>query len=132
MPGVLTHVVVSTVGLILLWSLFNWKYGLSFFIGHLIPDLIKFGIPAIQDDSLNFALLIQDPVFWKLNSFTHSFLFWILLSAFVLILTLVLNDFGMIKKERRNTWVWVNFGFIVGAVVHLILDLLIIEKSFWV
>ena len=132
MPGVLTHLSVAFGGFLFITFLSSWKYGFAFFIGQLIPDTIKFGIPAIRLKTASFIGMMKDPIYWQLNNYTHHIYMWIVLCVFVLVLTFALYKFRKIKYKTFKTWLIINLSFFVSIVVHLIMDYFIIEKSYWV
>ncbi len=131
MPGLLTHLSVALAGCLIATLFFrNWKYGLAFVIGHLIPDVIRFGITGIVGEKYNFHEITAHPLFWKL-SFTHYAITWIIVFAAIFAAIFGLYKFKKINKKEFKTWFFVNFLFFIGAIFHLILDALIIEKSYW-
>jgi len=133
MPGVLSHVGVAIVGFLVLYFIsHNWKYGLAWVVGTLIPDSIKFGIPALRLQTSSFTKMMTDPFYGPLNNYTHHIHMWIVLCVFVLVLTLVLYKFKKIKWKTFKTWLIINACFFASIVVHLIMDHFIIEKSYWI
>lgn len=133
MPGVLTHLSVAVVGFILVSLLSrNWKYGLAFVIGQLIPDIIKFGIPGLMFKTANFYEILSKPLFWTLNHYTHHVIFWIMFCVLVFAIILILYKLEKIGKDNFKKWLIMNAIFFISIVVHLILDFLIIEKSYWI
>jgi len=133
MPGVLTHLSVALIGLSSIYLFTDsWKHGFAFAFGHIIPDAIKFGIPGIELKTFSFDRIILNPLFWTLNHYTHSFYYWsILLFGFLVILFLFYR-LNKIKFDKFKFLVFFSLFVYLGAIIHLILDLLIIEKSYWI
>ena len=132
MPGLLTHLIASIIGFVGIGLLFrNYKYGLVFAIGQLIPDIIRFGITGVVNKTFDFGEIISKPLFWTL-SFTHEVFFWII--VFTLIFAVI---FGVYKAKKINRkifrkWIIADCIFLASTIIHLILDALIIEKSYWI
>lgn len=132
MPGVLTHLSVALAGCLIATLFFrNYKYGLAFATGHLIPDIIRFGVTGITNGTLNFGEITSKALFWKL-SFTHYTITWIIVFVIIFAVIFGLYKFKKINKKRFKEWFFANLLFFIGVVLHLILDALIIEKSYWV
>ena len=133
MPGVLSHLITAFVGAVLVY-VFSRRYVYSVFVvvGTLIPDVIKFGIPALRLKTSSFSVMMTDPVYWTLNSFTHSIWSWVVVCGLIFLIGYL---FG---KYERWSWKKVRIIFISNAlfflaiVIHLIMDFFIIESSYWI
>lgn len=133
MPGVLTHLSVAFGGFILVSLFFrNWRYGLAFVIGQLIPDTIKFGIPGIMFKTANFYEILSKPIYSQLNHYTHHVIFWIIFCVLVFAIIFLLYKLKKIGKDKFKKWLIADAIFFISIVIHLILDALIIEKSYWI
>jgi len=133
MPGVLTHVSVAIVGALIVYFIFRKKVpALAFVVGQIIPDAIKFGIPGLKLETVSYYKILQDPLFYKLNLVTHTIWTWLILFFVILIVLFVLKKTGKLDKEKFKYWFIVNSSFLLAIVVHLILDVFIIEKSYWI
>ena len=110
----------------------SWKYGFAFVFGHLIPDIIKFGIPGIELETFSFDKIVANHLFWTLNYYTHSFFFWSILLFGVLMILFLFYRIGKIKFDKFKFLVFFSLFVYLGAIVHLVLDILIIEKSYWI
>lgn len=133
MPGVLTHLAVSFAGFLISLLYFKeYKYAFAFVIGQLIPDTIKFGIPGILFKTSNFREIISKPLFWKLDSFTHSFYFWLVICIIFVLMIFILYKTKKINKKKFKVWMILNGIFLLSIAIHLILDMFIIEKSYWI
>ena len=133
MGGVLTHLAASLVGFLIAFIIFKkYKYGGSFVVGQLIPDTIKFGIPGIMFKTSSFNEIISKPLFWTLNTYTHSFWFWLVICIIAGAITFALYKMKKIKKETFKTWLKMNIIFLVAIAIHLIIDAYVVEKSYWI
>jgi hypothetical protein len=133
MAGLLTHVTIALVGFLIgTFAFKNYRYGLAFAIGSLIPDLTDFGLAGIRQGSFNPSVIMTNPAFHPLAVFSHSALTWVLMGLLFILLMGILYKYDKIKRKNFITgWVCVIF-FIVGVAVHLIIDQLIIETSYWI
>ncbi len=132
MPGLLTHLSVAFVGFFIINFIFkDWKYGLVFVIGQLIPDIIRFGITGIANETLNFGEITSQALFWKL-SFTHYAITWVIVFAMVFAVIFILYMLKKINKKKFKEWFIADLIFLTAIIIHLILDALIIEKSYWI
>lgn len=137
MPGVLTHFSVAFLGGLLVYLLFRKSehkkaYGLSFIVGQLIPDTIKFGIPGLMFETANFYEILSKPIYWTLNTYTHTIYTWLALCLIVFLLAFILYKYDKISKDRFKKWIIVDGIFLLSIIIHLILDVLIEEKSYWI
>ena len=106
MPGLLTHLITSFVGLLVIALISKkWRYGWAFVAGQLIPDIIKFGIPGIMFKTIQFNEIVSKPLFWQLNSFTHNITFWILISVLVLGITFMFYRMDWMKKQKFKQFI---------------------------
>jgi hypothetical protein len=132
MGGVLTHVSVALIGCLIFSLAFkNWKWGLAFVVGQLIPDSIRFGITGLFDEKFSFGQIVQESLFWKL-AFTHYYFTWTLVFAAIFGLIFFLYKKKKINKKQFKEWIIADGIMLLGVIVHLIIDALVIEKSFWI
>jgi hypothetical protein len=133
MAGLLTHVVIALIGFIIFSLSFNsWKYGLAFALGHFTPDLLDFGIAGIKQGSLNPSVIMTNPLFQPLALFGHSALNWLIIAFLFIAVMFLLYKFKKIKKSTLVSWCLMTALFILGIAVHLIIDKLVIETSYWI
>ena len=132
MAGALTHILTSIAGFLLVWAIFNrYYYGLAFAAGHLAPDVIRFGVSGLFGWTYKFHDIVSSSIFLKLG-FTHSIIFWIIFCALIFVVVFL---FHISKKiPKKNFWriVLAEVLFLAGIALHLIYDILIIEKSPWI
>jgi|WetSurMetagenome_2_1015567.scaffolds.fasta_scaffold316480_2 hypothetical protein len=132
MGGVLTHMSIALVGfLIILLISKKWKFGIAFFIGQLVPDTIRFGITGLFDDKFSFGQIVQDSLFGKL-AFTHYLITWILFFLGVFGILFFLYKKKRINKKKFKEWIIADALFLLAIIIHLIIDALVIETSFWI
>jgi len=137
MGGLLTHLVTAFA---LFWiSVFlfrknKWKYlfGTAFAVGHLIPDLIDFGITGVLNGTLNPAEIIKIPLFNTLLWLGHTPLHWIIFGLCVFGIYFLLYNFKKISKKDFFNLIILLTCFLSGVAIHLLIDALIIEKSYWI
>jgi hypothetical protein len=132
MAGLLTHLSVVFGGVLLSVLFWNWKYGLSFGVGHLIPDLLDFGIAGIAEGSLNPRVIMTNPLFRPLAVLGHTFTNWIILGLVVLGGLFLLFKFDKISKKKLTMIILLMAAFLVGVLIHVVLDVLIIETNHWI
>lgn len=139
MAGLLTHLSVAVVGFLIIYFSFYKSttkrkiiYGLSFIVGHLIADIIDFGIPGIKNWDFTFLGALRDPLFWKLAPITHNITVWAVLVIIILTICFTLYLFKKIRKGTFVAWFIASIIFLVGMMIHLTLDVLIIEKNLWI
>lgn len=132
MPGVLTHFIVAFVGFSILTFIFkNWRYGLAFVIGHLIPDLIRVGVTGIYTETWSLGDIMTKALFWKMD-FLHSYTTWVILFAIGFGVLLGLHKFKRIDKKQFVEWFIIDLIFLIGTIAHLVLDYFILETSYWI
>jgi hypothetical protein len=133
MAGVLTHLIISFVGFIIIYIFFkNWKYGIAFVLGHLMPDIISFGITGVRQGSANPGVIMTNSWFAPIAAFSHNPFTWIILGTIVWVGALLMYSFKKISKEKFGSTILVIMLFLVGLTIHLIIDKLIIETSYWI
>lgn len=132
MAGALTHFVVSFLGFLAITFISkNWKYGLAFVIGHLIPDAIRVGVTGIFTETWSLGDIMTKALFWKMD-FLHSYTTWVILFAVVFIVLLGLHKFKRIDKKQFVEWFTIDLIFLIGTIAHLVLDHFILETSYWI
>jgi hypothetical protein len=133
MPGVLTHTIVAIICLIIVHRLhFKWEYSYSIFIGNFIPDVIKFGFSVIKQGTFAIFKINHDSFYQFLNTITSNPANWFTLGFFILGTTLLLYHFHYIKKKKMEEYDELYVFFLIGIIIHLILDVLIVESSPWI
>lgn len=131
MPGILTHLSTALVGGLLFGLLFkNYRYGLAFACGHIIPDFIDFGVLSFFVGEFDYYKIMQHPWFAPLSLIGHNFFNWMILALFVIAALLLLYSFKKVTKERVIFIAILIAIFLFGVGVHVILDALIIETSY--
>ncbi|MBS1266305.1 MAG: hypothetical protein MAG795_00272 [Candidatus Woesearchaeota archaeon] len=132
MPGVLIHTIAAIICLTVVHLLhYKWEYSLSIFAGNFVPDVIKFGFSAIKQGTLAIFKLKQDFFYNKLASTTSNPANWFTLGFFVLGICLLLYHFHYIEKKKMEEYDELYVFFLIGIIIHLILDALIMEAGYW-
>jgi hypothetical protein len=133
MAGLLTHVLVGLVGFTIFSLAFkNFRYGLAFILGQFISDFISFGITGLNQGSVNPTIIMTNPWFQHLATFGHNAVNWAIITIVFLLILFLIYKFGKMEKATFTKWFLFAILFLVGIALHLILDVLIIEKSYWV
>src|SRR3989344_7857921 len=136
MAGLLTHVIISIVFFLVIFIFSKkWYYGASAFFGQLMPDIIKFGITGIIIKSFSYNDILKNQLFYTLDHYTGyyfaGYFLWIMLAVFSLLFFSILVFFKFIKKQGAKQIIISIIIFSIFAIVHIILDILIIEKNHW-
>ena len=137
MAGLITHVAISAVLFFVIFIFSKkWYYGASAFLGQLMPDIIKFGITGIVIKSFSYREILKNQLFYTLDHYTGyyfaGYFFWTMLSVFSALFFSMLVSFKFIKKQRAKQIVIFTIIFSISAIMHLILDIFIIERNPWV
>ncbi|MCK5449897.1 hypothetical protein KAI32_03455 [Candidatus Pacearchaeota archaeon] len=133
MPGILTHLTVAFIGAVIIYFISRKKvYSFAFVFGTIIPDAIKFGIPGLMSNTINFYTILADPLYGKLSPIMDSFEFWIILCGLVFLIGYLLLGFEFIDKKKAKTIFISNTISFIAIAIHLIMDIFIIEKSYWI
>ncbi|MDD5149110.1 MAG: hypothetical protein PHC28_01335 [Flavobacterium sp.] len=133
MGGLLTHLAIASFGAGIFWLILKrYYYGLAFFVGHLIPDLLDFGITAIIKKSLSPAVIMTSPYFRPLALFGHTFSNWLIIAVILLAIIFLLYKFKKISKSKFSAIIISVILVLSGIIVHLIIDKFVIERSYWI
>jgi len=133
MAGLLTHLGISLLLFLIVIIVFRrFWYGITIFIGQLIPDLVKFGITGIKIGNLSPSVIIKDPLFWELESLMSNYHTWVSLGIVIVISSFLLYYLKKVKKQQLKNVNWGYILFVISVIVHLVVDLVIIEKSYWI
>ena len=133
MPGLLTHLSVALVGAVIIYLVSkNWKFGMCFAFGHVIPDVLKFGIPGIKMKTISFYEIVASDMFRQIGAYSDSFLVWIFVCLLLIVVLFWLYQSGKITKKKFYKLSLGALIILSGVILHLILDIFIIEKSYWI
>lgn len=133
MAGLLTHLGISTLLFVLVFVIFRkFWYGFAIFIGQLIPDAVKFGITGIKLGTTSPNAIIRDALFWELESLMSSYFTWVALGIFIILLSFFLLYFKKLKKQQFEEINWSYLFFVAGVIIHLTIDVFIIERGYWI
>jgi hypothetical protein len=133
MAGLTTHLIIVLVFGLSIWIFSKkWYYGAAFGLGHLIPDLISFGITGLKQKSLNPGVIMTNPLFSPLATFSHNAFNWVAILLVLWLVFVFLYSFKKIDKKKFSNYILVLVYFIFGVVLHLIIDKIILEKNYWI
>jgi hypothetical protein len=133
MGGLLTHLSISLGGFLIIWAISKkYYYGLAFGIGHLAPDLIDFGITGLRMGSMNPSVIMTHAWFEPLMLLGHTFWHWVIFGIVFLLVIGILERYKKISGKTHMKWLLILVYFLIGVAVHLVIDLLVIEKSYWI
>jgi hypothetical protein len=133
MAGLTTHLIIAFVGFILAWFMFKeWKYGVAFVLGHLGPDLMDFGITGLRIGSMNPSVIMTHPWFHPLMILGHTITNWVIFGIIIMAIFILLYKFNKIGKKTFMKLILILAFFLIGIAMHLMLDKLIIETSYWI
>jgi hypothetical protein len=133
MAGLSTHLGIASFGLLIGIFVFkNWKYGLAFFIGHLTPDLIDFGVVGLLTWEFNPSVIMLHDWFRPLAILGHTLWHWIVFGLVVFLILLLLNKFDKLSLKKLKLFSKILLFFLIGIGIHLIIDKLIIETNYWI
>ncbi len=133
MAGLLTHLGIAFFGFLVGYVMFKkLSYGVSFFIGHLIPDVLKFGITGVKLWTASPGEIVKDSLFLKIEALASNYNLWIILGVFIIALSFFFYHIHKIRKSDMKTIDKSYVFFILGVIIHLIVDIYIIEKSYWI
>ncbi len=133
MAGLLTHLGISLALLVITMIISRkWMYGFSIAIGQLIPDAVKFGITGIKLRTFSPNLILKDDLFWTLEGLMSNYHTWVILGIFIVLSSFFLYYLRKMKKQQLKDINWSYLLFVIGVIVHLVIDVFIIERSYWV
>ena len=139
MGGLLTHLCAGILGFLIIYFIFYKSkpkkkiiYGAPFILGNILPDLIDFGILGIKMGSLNPSEIMKNPLFDALALWGHTFSNWAIIALIFVAIFLFLYEIEKISKKSLITVVIATILVLIGIAVHLRLDILIQERSYWI
>jgi hypothetical protein len=133
MGGLLTHLSIATFGLLLgIFAFKNWKYGLGFFIGSLIPDIIDFGLIGLLTWEFNPRIIMLSPWFRPLAVLGHTWWHWIIFGIVIFLILFLFYKLKKLSQKKFKIFSIILIFFLAGVYIHLLIDKLIIETSYWI
>ncbi len=132
MAGALIHILVAVLSAFMVHFMhFRTEFSIAVFIGAILPDALKFGISAIAQSTIYLFSIEKSVLYQAIDRVTSDFGYWISMLIFVVAVTGQLYHHKVIRKKEMKE---INeiYGFLVlGIIIHLVLDILIIEQSVW-
>ena len=139
MGGLLTHLSAGVIGaLIIYFTFYKSKpkkkliYGAIFILGNILPDLVDFGVLGIKMGSLNPSEIMKNPLFDAFALWGHTFSNWAIIALIFVAIFLFLYEIEKISKKSLITVIIATVLVLIGIAVHLRLDVLVQEKSYWI
>jgi len=133
MAGALTHILAGLLLAIIIHLIhFRLEFSLAAFLGNLLPDAIKFGISGILYLTVNLSTIIKTGIYPVLQDISASYVNWLAMGFFILVLLAFLYHFHVIKKKTMKEYDELYAFLIMGVALHLILDYFVQEVSPWI
>jgi hypothetical protein len=133
MAGAFAHLFAAILCLAIIHLIhFKREYSLAAFVGNFIPDAIKLGVSAIAQFTMNIFSVRQDSLYFLLDGVTSKAGNWLSLGFFLFGVMLLLYHFHYIKKKKMEEYDELYVFLLIGIIIHLILDVLIIEQGVWI
>ncbi|HLC78681.1 MAG TPA: hypothetical protein VJH92_06155 [Candidatus Nanoarchaeia archaeon] len=139
MGGLITHLSAGLLGAIVIYFILHklespskFIYGGVFILGNIIPDLVDFGILGIRMGVFDPAEIMKNPLFDTYAVFGHTFSNWALMALIFVAIVLFLYEIEKISKKVLVAILVSTALFLIGIFIHLRIDALIIETSYWV
>ena len=107
-------------------------FSLSIFIGNIIVDFFKFFIPAIIQKNWKIFFIKQDELFLTIANITNNFFYWVFFIFIFFIIVNYLYKKHIINKRNFFEFDEILFLFLIGVLIHLIVDFFVIEKGVWI
>ncbi|MFH1310793.1 MAG: hypothetical protein ABIH65_00100 [Nanoarchaeota archaeon] len=139
MPGLLTHLIVALAGFLIVYFIFYKSktknriiYGLAFVLGHILPDVVDFGVLGVKMGSINPSEIMQNPLFDTLAVFGHTFSNWLIIGLVVIAIAFFFYSIKKVSKKSFISLIISIISILIGILAHLVLDRLIQETSYWI
>lgn len=132
MAGGLVHIGAGMLCAVIVHLIhFKWEYSYAVFIGNLLPDALRQGLTAIKQGTLDVFYVQRDTFFKFLSTTTHDWNNWLTFGFFILAVVLFLYHYHVIKKKKMEEYSELYGFLLAGIIIHLILDVLVIENGVW-
>jgi len=133
MAGVWTHTLIALLCSFIVYKLhYELEFSLAVFVGNFIPDALKFGFSAIKQGTFNVVYVVKDSFYHQLSVVGSNPANWMMLGLFVFGLTALLYHYHVIKKKKMFEYDELYVFLVIGIIVHLIMDVFIIESGPWI
>ena len=133
MAGGIVHISAAILCAVAIHMIhFKWEYSYAIFIGNLLPDAMKFGLTALKQSTLDMFHVQKSDAFYKfMSNNTSDWSNWFSLGFFVLAVSLFLYHYHFIKKKRLEEYSELYGFLLAGILIHLVIDIFVIEKGIW-
>ena len=81
---------------------------------------------------MNFVTIEKDWLYTSLNLVSSDPVNWFLLGLFIVSMTMLLYHFHIIKEKTMKEYDELYIFLVIGIVIHLVLDVLVIEANPWI
>ena len=134
MSGLIPHVIIALISAIVVHIIhFQWRYSLAILFGNLLPDIIKFGLAAARQGTLNIFSINYDSFYWFWDTATHvNYANWFVLGFFVFATAGYMYHFHYIKKKTMEDYDLLYVFLIIGVFIHIIMDVIFVENGPWI
>ncbi|MEK6918360.1 MAG: hypothetical protein AABW51_05425 [Nanoarchaeota archaeon] len=139
MGGLLTHLSAGIIGAVIIYFAFyrfhtkeKIIFGLVFILGNLLPDLVDFGILGVEMGSLNPSEIMKNPLFDAFALWGHTFSNWAVIALVFWVVVFLIYEFEKISKKTLIVMIISTILILIGILIHLKIDVLVIEKSYWI
>ncbi|MEA3248338.1 MAG: hypothetical protein U9Q73_01395 [Nanoarchaeota archaeon] len=132
MAGLLTHLLVVGIGGLIITYFLKWQYGVAFGFGHLLPDLIDFGITGLFFWNFKPSIIVIQDWFYPLKVFGHNPLNWFIISGLLILTVYGFYKFKKISKVTMKILILATVFCLIGILIHLLMDVLIQEANHWI
>lgn len=133
MGGAILHIGLGLISGIIVYSLYstNLLYSIGIFVGNLLPDVLKFGLTALKQGTLNIFNIERDAFFKVLSVLTGSYFNWLVIGFLLLVGLLISYHYHYLKKKEVENYVVAYVLLLIGVYTHIVVDLFVNEKGFW-
>lgn len=139
MGGALTHISSGLIGALIVYFAFfkterkrKLVYAFAIFFGAILPDLVDFGVLGIKMGSVDPSEIMRHPLFDTLANFGHTFQNWAIIALIFCAVMLFIYEVDKISKKNLITVLVATALLLLGILVHLRIDILVIETSYWI
>lgn len=128
MVGVLSHVAIGLLSALLVYLIHKRRdFSLAIFIGNLFPDIIQFGLLAVEQ-----MFSSAKPFYQTILNYVSVPVYWFGSITFLLATVLLFYDVRQVNKKRTRDYADLLLFFLVGVILHLIMDHAILEHGPWI
>ncbi len=133
MSGLIPHLVIGLIAAFIVHMVhFKLEYSLAVFIGNLLPDIITFGGSAVKQLTISIFTVEHDAFYKFLSVTTLNPVNWFGLGFFIFAVSLFLYHYHYIQKKTMEEYDELYLFLLGGILIHILVDILILEHGPWV